>query len=77
MLGFGVTLGLAFVPLGPWRVLPAMVIATAQMFIVMGWFMHLRSSSRLTWFFAAGGIYWLGILFVLGLADYFSRGWLK
>jgi cytochrome c oxidase subunit 3 len=29
------------------------------------------------WLFAFGGIYWLGILFVPGLADFVSRDWIK
>jgi caa(3)-type oxidase subunit IV len=77
MAGFVLTLALAFAPSGRWHTPAALVIAAAQMFIVMAYLMHLRSSSRLTWFFALGGIYWLGILFLLVLADYFSRGWLK
>ncbi|HWD18656.1 MAG TPA: cytochrome C oxidase subunit IV family protein [Verrucomicrobiae bacterium] len=77
MAGFFLTLGLAHARLGAFYLPVAMVIAAAQMMVVMWYFMHLRVSSRLTWLFAAGGIYWLGILFVLGLADYLSRGWLK
>ena len=77
MAGFLLSLGLAFLPLGMFYSPLAMVIAAGQMLLVMACFMHLRTSSRLTWLFAAGGIYWLGILFVLGLADYLSRGWLK
>ena len=77
MAGFALTLALAHARLGAWYTPVAMVIAAAQTLLVMLYLMHLRSSSRLTWLFAAGGIYWLGILFILGLSDYISRGWLK
>jgi len=68
--------------LGQWRLgffyTPvAVFIAAAQAFLVVAFFMEAKYSSRLTWFFAAAGIYWLGILFVLSLGDYFSRAWLK
>jgi cytochrome c oxidase subunit 4 len=77
MAGFVLTLVLAQARLGAWHIPVAMVIAAVQMLLVMVYLMHLRFSSRLTWLFAAGGIYWLGILFILGLSDYISRGWLK
>ena len=77
MAGFILTMLLSRIGLGSWYLPLAIAIALAQTAIVMLWFMRLRSSSRLTWLFALGGIYWLGILFILGLSDYFSRGWLK
>jgi hypothetical protein len=36
--------------------------------------MHALVSPRLTWSVIAVAVFWLGILLVLTLADYFSRG---
>ena len=77
MAAFALTLGLSRLNLGGWNVWVAVTIAFAQMLVVMVYFMHARYSSRLTWLFAAVGFFWLGIMFVLGLSDYFSRGWLR
>jgi cytochrome c oxidase subunit 4 len=77
MAGFVLTLALSRTQLEAFYTPLAMVIAAVQTLGVMAYFMHARASSRLTWLFAVAGIYWLGILFVLGLSDYLSRGWLK
>lgn len=75
--GFIATLLLAQTSLGVWDTPLAVAIAFGQGFVVVAFFMEAKYSSRLTWFFVTGGIYWLGILFLFSLADYFSRGWLK
>lgn len=70
------TAGVAFVNLGgTWNVVLALAIAVAKAALVMLYFMHLRYSSYLTTLFAGAGIFWLGILIVLTLTDYVSRGW--
>lgn len=72
------TTGVAFVDLGRvGNIAVAMSIAVVKVVLVMLYFMHLRYSSRLTVLFAAAGIFWLGILLVLTLSDYFSRGWVS
>jgi cytochrome c oxidase subunit 4 len=77
MVGFVATLLLGQWRLGVFYTPVAVVIASVQALLVIAFFMEAKYSSRLTWFFAAAGIYWLGFLFVLSLGDYFSRGWLK
>jgi len=37
--------------------------------------MHVKYSTRLTWAVVAGSIFWLGILLVLTMSDYLTRGW--
>lgn len=72
------TTGVAFVNLGgAWNVVLAMTIAVAKAALVMLYFMHLRYSSYLTLLFAGAGIFWLGILIVLTISDYTSRGWVS
>jgi cytochrome c oxidase subunit 4 len=55
----------------------ALTIAVAKALLVVLYFMHVRYSSRLTWVFVAAGFFWLGIMIVLTLSDYLTRGWLS
>ena len=55
----------------------AMAIAATKAVLIMLYFMHLRYSARLTWVAAGASFLWLGILLVLSLSDYLSRGWLE
>lgn len=68
-----VTIGGVKVPLNP---VVALVIATFKALLVILWFMHVRYSTRLTWIVVISGFFWLGILLVLTMSDYISRGWL-
>jgi cytochrome c oxidase subunit IV len=54
----------------------ALTIAVVKALLVVLYFMHVRYSSRLTWVFVAAGFFWLAILIVMTLTDYFSRGWI-
>lgn len=69
-----VTVAVAFVDLGPWNDLVAMAIAVTKAVLVILFFMHVRYSSRLVAITALGGFFWLGIMVVLTLSDYLSRG---
>jgi cytochrome c oxidase subunit 4 len=68
-----ITLLAASVDLGPWNVIIAMTIAVAKAGLVVLFFMHVRYSSHLVQFFAGATFFWLAILFVLTLSDYFTR----
>ena len=70
-----ITLAAAAVDLGSLNILIAMTIAVAKAALVVLYFMHVRYSSHLVKFFCAATFFWLLILFVLTLADYFSRIW--
>jgi cytochrome c oxidase subunit 4 len=37
-------------------------------------FMHLRDSSRLTYVVVLAALFWLGIMIVLSMSDYLTRG---
>lgn len=73
----GLTVGVAYLDLGVWSIVLAMTIATVKALLVILYFMHARSSSRLIWLFAGVGFAWLGIMIVLTMSDYLSRGWLQ
>ena len=70
------TIALAYVPLGPLHVLAAVGISFAKAILIVLFFMHVKYKARLVWVFVTAGMFWLGILFTLGLADYLTRGWL-
>ena len=50
------------------------LIAGLKTALVALYFMHLRTSSRLTWVFASGGILWLLIIVLLTMGDFIARG---
>jgi cytochrome c oxidase subunit IV len=72
----GVTTAVAYVDLGAFSVVTALVIAVVKMLLVALFFMHIRYSSKLTKLVVLGGLLWLAILLVLTLADFATRGWL-
>jgi cytochrome c oxidase subunit 4 len=76
MVGTAATVWAAYLDLGFANTAVAMGIAVTKATLVILYFMHVKYSSRLTWVVVASGFIWLGILFVLGLSDYLSRGWI-
>jgi len=56
------TTAVAFVDLGPFSVVVALVIACCKMLLVALFFMHVRHSSQLTRLVLVGGMLWLAIL---------------
>ena len=68
-----VTVTVARVDLGPFNTIVALTIAVTKAVLVVLYFMHLRFSSHLVRVFGVAAVFWLGILFVLTLSDYFAR----
>jgi len=69
------TVSISFVPLvGVWHIVVGLAIGLCKASLVILFFMHVLISSRLTWIVIAIACFWLGILLVLTLTDYFSRG---
>jgi cytochrome c oxidase subunit 4 len=66
----------ATIDLGAFNVVMALFIAVVKMMLVALFFMHLRHSTILTKVVVGGGMLWLGILLVLSLSDFVTRGWL-
>jgi len=69
-----VTIGLSSL-IGPTRfMLPLqLTIASVQLGLVAYYFMHLRQGDRVVILTALSSIFWMGILFVLFMADYMTR----
>ena len=71
-----VTVGAAYVPLGPLHFPVAMTIAAIKAVLIVLFFMHALHSHRLTFVICVASLLWLGIMIALILGDYHSRGWL-
>ncbi len=69
-----VTAGVAFIDLGPFNTIVALVIATFKAVLVALIFMHVKyASEKLTKVVLVSAVFWLLILLVLSLADYTTR----
>jgi cytochrome c oxidase subunit 4 len=71
------TVGGAYLPLGRFHFLAAMVIAAAKAILIILYFMHVKYSHRLTALVSAASFLWLGIMLALTLSDYLSRPWVE
>ena len=71
-----ITAGASYLDLGPMSAIVAYGVAIAKAGLIVWIFMELRESPMLTRFAAGLGLFWLGILFVLSLSDFLTRGWL-
>lgn len=54
----------------------AMTVAVVKAVLVMLFFMHVKYSTKLTWIFSGAAFVFVGILFLLTMSDYFTRGML-
>ncbi|WP_422924317.1 cytochrome C oxidase subunit IV family protein [Singulisphaera sp. PoT] len=68
-----VTVGAAYVDLGPLNFSVCMIIATIKGVMIMLIFMHVKYSNKLVWVFAGASFLWLILLIVFSLNDYFTR----
>lgn len=69
------TTAMAFVDLGEWNTIVALVIACCKATLVVLFFMHLRWSPRLMRIVLLSALLWLAILISLTTTDIFSRDW--
>ncbi len=67
------TVGAAYIPLGPWNTAVAMSISVAKGLLVILFFMHARQATPLTRLFICAGFFWLGLLISLTLSDVLTR----
>ena len=71
-----VTYKVAFINLGPWNPVVALLIATIKATLVVLYFMHVKGASeKLTAAVVVSGFFFLGILLALSMADYLTRSW--
>ncbi|HUB03193.1 MAG TPA: cytochrome C oxidase subunit IV family protein [Terriglobales bacterium] len=70
------TAGVAFINLGPFNPVVALLIATIKATLVVLFFMHVKGASeKLTAAVVVSGFFFLMILLALSLADYLTRAW--
>ena len=73
MLGTALTVAAAFVNLGQFNFLVAMIIAVFKASLVVWFFMHVKYQSSLTKLTVATGLFFLAILLGMMLIDYGSK----
>jgi len=61
---------------GPLNVIIAVTIAVVKAVLIILYFMHVRYSSKLTWFFAGAAFLWLIVMFSFTFSDYMTRNWM-
>ena len=61
--------------LGKMNTVVALAIAVFKATLVVLFFMHVKYGSRLTWVVVLAGLFWLGIMLSITMADYLTRGW--
>ena len=71
-----VTYYVSTINLGPFNVVVALGIAGFKMMLVIWFFMNVRAENPLTKLFVFAGFFWILILLVMTLGDYFSRTWM-
>jgi cytochrome c oxidase subunit IV len=70
------TAAIAFVNLGPFNPVVALLIATIKATLVVLFFMHVKGASeKLTGAIVVSAFFFLAILITLSLADYLTRSW--
>ena len=73
MLGTYLTYKAAYVDLGKFNIVIALVIATIKATLVVLYFMHARYSPKRTQLVIICSVFWLAIMLALTLADYGTR----
>ena len=69
----GLTVGAAFVNLGRFNIVVALLIATVKATLVVLIFMHAKYAPERTKLVIIAGIFWLALLLFMTLSDYASR----
>lgn len=69
----GSTVALSFAPLGKYSVVVSLAIACAKVFLIMYFFMQLKSAATVIRVTALTGFIWLAILLILSFSDYAFR----
>ncbi len=77
LIGTGLTVAVAKIPLGPFNAVVALGIATIKATLVVLFFMHVKyTHEKLTRVVIISALFWLFILLALSMADYTTRLWL-
>ena len=74
LVGTLLTVLVAEIDLGVMNDVAALGIAATKALLVILFFMHVRTSTRLTALTALAGFFWLAILILVTLSDYWAMG---
>jgi cytochrome c oxidase subunit IV len=69
------TVGAAYINLGDYNIVVALVIAVTKAVLVVVFFMHVRYNSKLIWLYASLGFIWMTYLLVGVFGDVMTRHW--
>lgn len=69
------TTGVAFIDLGAFNTVVALIIAFIKMSLVVLFFMHVRWATGLTRILVLCGFFWLAIMITFTLSDELTRSW--
>ena len=72
-----ITVFVAYINLGQLNKIVALGIASFKATLVVLYFMHVKYASRMTKLVVVSGLFFLGILLTLTMADYGSREWVN
>jgi cytochrome c oxidase subunit IV len=75
MAGTALTTGVAYIDLGAFNTVVALLIAFIKMSLVILFFMHVKYQPGLTRIAIICAFFWLGIMMTLTLSDELTRGW--
>ena len=75
MVGTGLTTWVAYIDLGKWNPVVALVIAFCKMILVVLFFMHVKYATGLTRVIIIAGFFWLAIMITLSCSDELTRTW--
>jgi len=75
LLGTAITVGAAYVPMGPLNPVVALGIACTKAVIVILFFMHVKYQSNLIKMTVGAGFFTFLVLITMTLCDYISRAW--
>jgi cytochrome c oxidase subunit IV len=76
LVGTALTIVFAFINLGNFNIVAALVIAGIKAGLVITFFMHVKYSSRLTKMWVAVGFIWMFLMISITMTDYLTRAWL-
>ena len=75
LVGTALTTWVAYIDLGAFNTVVALVIAFIKMTLVILFFMHAKYNKGLTRIVIVAAFFWLGIMMTFMLADELSRNW--
>ena len=77
MVFTAITVGVAFLDLGPLNNVVMLGIAVLKATLVILYFMHVKYGTRLIPVVVGSGVFFLLVLFGITMSDYMTRGWLN